>query len=76
MRQGEILVAQDKVAIGEDVDIDGTGPPPPPGGAVATERGLDGESAGEQVAGRQRGLDLQAEVHEAGWSVTPQGGVS
>ncbi len=76
MRQGEILVAQDKVAIGEDVDIDGTGPPPPPGGAVATERGLDGESAGEQVAGRQPVSTFRQRLTKAGWSVTPQGGVS
>ena len=57
MRQGQARLVERDIVVGEQVDVDRARPPALLARAVAAERALDLERAGEQRLRRQRGLD-------------------
>ncbi len=66
MRDFEGGLADDEVAVEEDVEVEGAGTVGEGGGAVAAEVALDGEEGVEEWARGERGFECDDGVKEAG----------
>lgn len=64
--EDEVVMGEDVVGVEEEVEVEGSGPPPLLGVAIAPALELDAVEFGEELAGREIGLDDGGGVEEVG----------